>query len=256
EVMWAFSEVIDGMAEACRVFDTPVISGNVSFYNETEGRGIHPTPVIGMVGIIEDVRRIIQQGFKRAGHVVALLGETGDDLSVSEYAATIEGRAVEEMTNAGRVPRLDLERERAVQGVVLKAAEAGLLYSAHDCSDGGLAVALAESCFSSLNRAGVGADINLSSEGRTLSVTKLLYSESPSRIIISFGEAALAKIEGIADEAGCPLTVLGRTTDDSHLRIAHDGETVISLGVSEAETAWRSALGKKLGAEALAAVAE
>nr|MBA2646263.1 phosphoribosylformylglycinamidine synthase subunit PurL [Pyrinomonadaceae bacterium] len=154
EVMWAFSEVIDGMAEACEAFDTPVISGNVSFYNETEGRGIHPTPVIGMVGIIEDVRRIIQQGFKRAGHVVALLGETGDDLSVSEYAATIEGRTVEEMINAGRVPRLDLERERAVQSIVLRAAEAGLLHSAHDCSDGGLAVALAESCFSSLNRAG------------------------------------------------------------------------------------------------------
>ncbi|HVF27724.1 MAG TPA: phosphoribosylformylglycinamidine synthase subunit PurL [Pyrinomonadaceae bacterium] len=256
EVMWAFSEVIDGMAEACEAFDTPVISGNVSFYNETEGRGIHPTPVIGMVGLIEDVRRIIQQGFKQAGHVVAVLGKTGDDLSVSEYAATIEGHSVEEMMSAGRVPRLDLERERAVQSVVLRAAEAGLLHSAHDCSDGGLAVALAESCFSSLNRAGVGADINLSSEGRTLSVTELLYSESPSRIIVSFGEAALEKIEGIADEAGCPLTVLGRTTDDSRLRIAHDGDTVISLGVNEAETAWRSALGKKLGAEALAAAAE
>ncbi|MDQ3687645.1 MAG: AIR synthase related protein, partial [Acidobacteriota bacterium] len=253
EVMWSFSEVIDGMAEACRAFDTPVISGNVSFYNETEGRGIHPTPVIGMVGIIEDVRRIIQQGFKSAGHVVALLGETGDDLSVSEYAATIEGRTVEEMINAGRVPQLNLKRERAVQSVVLRVAEAGLLHSAHDCSDGGLAVALAESCFSSLNRASVGADINLSSEGHTLSVTKLLYSESPSRIIVSFDDAALAKIEGIANEAGCPLTVLGRTTNDNRLRLVHDGETVISLGVSEADTAWRTALGKKLGAEAFVA---
>jgi phosphoribosylformylglycinamidine synthase len=256
EVMWSFSEVIDGMAEACRAFGTPVISGNVSFYNETEGRGIHPTPVVGMVGIIEDVRRIIQQGFKRAGHVVALLGETSDDLSVSEYAATIEGRTVEEMMSAGRVPHLDLERERAVQSVVLRAAEAGLLHSAHDCSDGGLAVALAECCFSSLNRAGVGSEINLSPKGHALSVTKLLYSESPSRIIVSFDEAALARVEGIADEVGCTLTLLGETTDDRRLRIAYDGETVISLGVSETETAWRSALGKKLGAEALAAAAE
>jgi phosphoribosylformylglycinamidine synthase len=95
EVMWAFSETIDGMAEACRAFDTPVISGNVSFYNETEGRGILPTPVIGMVGEIEDVRRIIQPGFKSEGDLVALLGTTGDDLSISEYAATIQGRTTE-----------------------------------------------------------------------------------------------------------------------------------------------------------------
>ncbi|MGI8564841.1 MAG: phosphoribosylformylglycinamidine synthase subunit PurL, partial [Pyrinomonadaceae bacterium] len=253
EVMWAFSEVIDGMAEACEAFDTPVISGNVSFYNETEGRGIYPTPVIGMVGIIEDVRRIIQQGFKRAGHVVALLGETGDDLSVSEYAATIEGRTVEEMINAGRVPRLDLERERAVQSIVLRAAEAGLLHSAHDCSDGGLAVALAESCFSSLNRAGVGADVDLSLAPGPRSATKQLFSETPSRIVVSFDEAALARVEGIADEAGCTLTLLGETTDDRRLSIAYDTDVVISLDVGDAEEAWRTALGKKLGAEALAA---
>ena len=256
EVMWAFSEVIDGMAEACEAFDTPVISGNVSFYNETEGRGIHPTPVIGMVGIIEDVRRIIQQGFKRAGHVVALLGETGDDLSVSEYAATIEGRTVEEMINAGRVPRLDLERERAVQSIVLRAAEAGLLHSAHDCSDGGLAVALAESCFSSLNRAGFGADVDLSLAPGPRSATKQLFSETPSRIVVSFDEAALARVEWIADEAGCTLTLLGETTDDRRLSIAYDTDVVISLDVGDAEEAWRTALGKKLGAEALAAAAE
>ena len=89
--MWSFSEVIDGMAEACRAFETPVVSGNVSFYNETEGRGILPTPVIGMVGLVEDVRRVVQHGFKAAGDLVALLGETRDDLSISEYAATVRG---------------------------------------------------------------------------------------------------------------------------------------------------------------------
>src|SRR5256885_6721717 len=101
EVMWAFSEVIDGMAEACRAFGTPVVSGNVSFYNETEGRGIHPTPVIGMVGLISDVRRVVTQGFKRDGDIVALVGETRGDLSASEYEATVVGRTVEEMINAG-----------------------------------------------------------------------------------------------------------------------------------------------------------
>ncbi len=161
EVMWAFSEVIDGMAEACRALSTPVISGNVSFYNETEGRGIHPTPVIGMVGLIEDVRRVVQQGFKSEGHTIALLGETGADLAVSEYAATVLGRTFEEMATAGGVPRLDLERERAVQETTLRAVEEGLLQSAHDCADGGLAVTLAESCFSSLGRASVGAEVEL-----------------------------------------------------------------------------------------------
>src|SRR5947209_1670499 len=147
EVMWAFSEVVDGMAEACAALQTPVVSGNVSFYNETEGRGIHPTPVIGMVGLIEDVRRVVTQGFKRDGHLIAIVGETAEDLAASEYAAAVQGRTFEEMKAAGaRLPRLDLARERAVQEAVLRAAEEGLLQSAHDCADGGLAVALAESC--------------------------------------------------------------------------------------------------------------
>jgi phosphoribosylformylglycinamidine synthase len=143
EVMWSFSEVIDGMAEACRALGTPVVSGNVSFYNETEGRGIHPTPVIGMVGLVEDVRRVVQQGFKAEGHLIALLGETGEDLGVSEYAATVQGRTLEEMTRAGgRLARLDLERERAVQSACLRAAEEGLLQSAHDAADGSRRVLL------------------------------------------------------------------------------------------------------------------
>src|SRR5947207_14215883 len=107
EVMWSFSEVIDGMAEACLAFKTPVVSGNVSFYNETEGRGILPTPVIGMVGLIEDVRRVIQHGFKTSGDIIALLGVTNDDLSIRAYAATIEGRTTAEMIGTGPVPVLD-----------------------------------------------------------------------------------------------------------------------------------------------------
>ena len=118
EVMWAFSEVIDGMAEACRAFETPVVSGNVSFYNETEGRGIHPTPVIGMVGLVEDVRRIVQHGFKREGQLIALLGETGEDLAASEYAATVEGRTIDEMRAVGRVLPVVIGTEKDAVGVV------------------------------------------------------------------------------------------------------------------------------------------
>ncbi|MBA3438400.1 MAG: phosphoribosylformylglycinamidine synthase II, partial [Pyrinomonadaceae bacterium] len=252
EVMWAFSEVIDGMAEACRAFDVPVVSGNVSFYNETEGRGIWPTPVIGMVGLIEDVRRIIQHGFKAEEALIALLGETNDDLSISEYAASIEGRTGEEMTSAGRVPALDLKRELAVQTACLAAIEQGLLLSAHDCSDGGLAVALAESCFSSLNRSSVGASVLLSGP---LSIAAHLFSESPSRIIISFKESALNQVEEIARRAHCPLTMLGRTGGEQ-LRIAVNGEEIFQLNVNQLEAHWRTSLGRKLQAEIVQAAAE
>ena len=252
EVMWSFSEVIDGMAEACRAFNTPVVSGNVSFYNETEGRGILPTPVIGMVGLVNDVRRVVQHGFKAAGDIVALLGQTHDDLSISEYAATVQGRTTSEMIRGGRVPVLDLEREKAVQKACLEAAEAGLLRSAHDCSDGGLAVAVAECCFSSLNRGPVGAEIDLTG---TLPATARLFSESPSRIILSFEEAALGQMEEIAARAGCPLTILGRTGGDL-LVIKADGAEVVNVAVSDLEAAWRASLATKLRAEALAAAAE
>jgi len=207
EVMWSFSEVIDGIAEACRAFNTPVVSGNVSFYNETEGRGVLPTPVIGMVGLMEDVKRVIQPGFKNAGDFIALLGATRDDLSISEYAAVIEGRSSAQIISEGRVPVLDLEAERAVQTACLRAAEVGLLRSAHDCADGGLAVALAECCFSSLNRGVFGADIDLTGDH---DLAARLFSETPSRIIISFDESVLGDIEEIVAAAGCPMTLLGK----------------------------------------------
>jgi phosphoribosylformylglycinamidine synthase subunit PurL len=247
EVMWAFSETVDGMAESCRALNTPVVSGNVSFYNETEGNGILPTPVIGMVGLVEDAHRVIQAGFKRDGDLIALLGETGDDLSISEFAATIRGQSTDEMIATGTVPQLDLKRECGVQQACLSAAEGGLLHSAHDCADGGLAVALAECCFSTLNSAARGAEIALKGE---LSHECILFSESPSRIIISFAEAALARISEIAAAAQAPLAVIGRCGGSS-LRISINGARVIDCNVSQLEARWRSALGMKLGVEAL-----
>ncbi|HEV3471321.1 MAG TPA: AIR synthase related protein, partial [Pyrinomonadaceae bacterium] len=254
EVMWSFSEVIDGMAEACRALGTPVVSGNVSFYNETEGRGVHPTPVIGMVGLVEDVRRVVTQWFKREGHLVALFGETAEDLSVSEYAFSVAGRTVEDLRAEGaRVPRLDLERERAVQRAVLRAAEEGLLQSAHDCSDGGLAVALAESCFSSLGRAPIGAEVELS--GPELSEAAHLFSETPSRVVVSFDESARPRLEQLAAEAGAPFRLIGRVAGD-RLRVSVNGTDCVSQTVAELESAWRSALPSKLQVEVLATMAE
>ena len=245
EVMWSFSEVIDGMAEACRAFETPVVSGNVSFYNETEGRGILPTPVIGMVGLIEDVKRAVLPGFKKAGDVIALLGTTQDDLSMSEYAVSIGGVTTAEIVASGRVPALALDREVAVQNACLAAAEAGLLISAHDCSDGGLAVALAESCFSSLGRDAIGADVDLKGP---LGPIALLFSESPSRIIISFDPSDTAAVQEIAERNHAPFATLGRV-GGNELVIAVDGEETVRTEVAELESAWRDALETKLQAQ-------
>jgi phosphoribosylformylglycinamidine synthase len=252
-VMWAFSETIDGMAEACRTFNTPVVSGNVSFYNETEGRGILPTPVIGMIGLVEDVRRVVQPGFKKTGDVIALLGTTANDISLSEYAATILGIGTDEMVRKGETPQINLYAELAVQKTCLEAAEAGLIASAHDCSDGGLAIALAECCFSSLNRSAIGAEINLSaSAAGSLPANSVLFSESPSRIIISFPAASRAAIDTIAQRESCPITIIGSVGGD-RLVINGEGKNFVSLRVDEMEKAWRGSLAKKLEAEVMAA---
>jgi phosphoribosylformylglycinamidine synthase len=227
EVMWSFSETIDGMAEACRALETPVVSGNVSFYNETEGRGILPTPVIGMVGLIEDVRRVVSPGFKKEGDLIALLGTTQDE---------------------GNVPALDLDRELAVQSACLAAAEAGLLLSAHDCSDGGVGIALAESCFSSLGREAIGAEVNL--EGALSSATHL-FSESPSRIVITFDPAEAGAVCEIAERNNAPFTILGRV-GGHRLIINVNGAEAIRADVSDLEAAWRNALSDKLQAEVVA----
>ncbi len=241
EVMWSFSEVIDGITEACQVFETPVISGNVSFYNETDGKGILPTPTIGMVGLLEDVRKLITQGFKNEGDVIALLGVTNDDLSVSEYAQTILGYTTDELIESGEVPKIDLHLEKLVQDTCLKLADKQLLKSAHDCSDGGLAVAIAESCFSSLNRDAIGAEINLNNE--KLDANCQLFSESPSRIIISFSADKLDEVKEIA--GNCPFEVIGKVSGDS-LKINVNGAEVVSAKIDELQNAWKNSLKNQL----------
>jgi phosphoribosylformylglycinamidine synthase len=241
EVMRSFSDVIDGMKEACEVFETPVVSGNVSFYNETEGRGILPTPTIGMVGLVEDTRRIVTHGFKTEGDIVALLGVTNDDLTVSEYAQTVLGNSTDQLIANGRVPQIDLALEKQVQDVCLKLAEAGLIKSAHDCSEGGLAVTLAECCFSSLGRDAIGADVELTSNG--LSKEAVLFAESPSRIVISFDPENLDTVTKAVGE--CPFEVIGSVEDDT-LKIGIDGVLSINSPVAQLEGVWESSLEKRL----------
>jgi phosphoribosylformylglycinamidine synthase len=195
---------------------------------------------------------VLQPGFKREGDVIALLGVTEDDLSISEYVATVHGLPTAEMIASGKLPRLNLDRERAIQKTCLQAAESGLLQSAHDCSDGGLVVAVAECCFSSLNHAAVGADIELTG---SLSTTSLLFSESPSRIIVSLDEASVRMLEEIATRENCPITILG-TVGGNRLRITTSGEPTIDVSVSQLEDVWRNSLAQKLQAEAMALAME
>ena len=237
EVMWSFSEVIDGIKEACEMFETPIVSGNVSFYNETDGRGILPTPVIGMVGLIEDTRKIITHGFKNEGDIIAVLGVTKDDLAASEYAQTILGQTTNELIANGLAPQIDLDAEKTVQDTLLRLADEMLLASAHDCSDGGLAVAIAESCFSSLNRPAIGAEISITNNG--LSTEALLFGESPSRIVVSFRTGNLDRVKAIA--GSCPIEIIGKVTCDS-LSITLGVENVIETAVSTLENAWKTSL--------------
>ncbi|CAN5429560.1 phosphoribosylformylglycinamidine synthase subunit PurL [soil metagenome] len=241
EVMQSFSDVIDGIKEACDIFETPVVSGNVSFYNETDGRGILPTPTIGMVGLIDDTRKIITHGFKNEGDVIAILGRTYDDLSVSEYAQSVLGSTTAEQIEFGKVPKIDLDLEKKVHDTLLNLAAKFLLKSAHDCSDGGLAVAIAESCFSSLGRDAVGADIDMKSSG--LSSEALLFSESPSRIVISFAPENSDQV--LAAIADCPFEVIGKISGDK-LSVRIDGKAALLSSVAELETTWKNSLEYKL----------
>ncbi len=243
KIMWAFSETVDGIAEACEKFETPVISGNVSFYNETDGDGVLPTPTIGMVGLIEDSKKIITQGFKNEGDIIALLGTTNDDLSVSEYAQTILGFSTNELIETGEVPVLDLDLEKRVQDLCLKLNDESLINSAHDCSDGGLAVAIAEQCFASLNNEANGVIIELSA-GENLSDESILFGESPSRIIITFAPENLEKVREIIGE-DCPFDVIGQVAG-KNLKISVGGEEKVSASVSELQTIWKTSLEKML----------
>lgn len=242
EVMWSFSEVVDGISEACKAFETPIISGNVSFYNETDGRGILPTPTIGMVGIVEDVRKLITHGFKAEGDFVAVLGETRDDLAASEYAQTVLGMTTTELIENGIVPEIDLDFERRVQDTLLKLADALLLRSAHDCADGGLAVAIAESCFSSLNNPANGAEIELANSAN-LSAEALLFGETPSRIVISFAPENAEKVKEIVGDL--PFEVIGKVAGEN-LTFKVGGAEKISAAVAELETAWKTSLESRL----------
>jgi phosphoribosylformylglycinamidine synthase len=230
EIMWQFAECVRGIGDACRALGTPVVSGNVSLYNETEGQGIFPTPTVGMVGLVEPVERSCQSTFRQAGDVVVLVGSIQGEVGGSEYLAAEFGK------EAGRPPALDLAREKAVQETVRRAVREGLLSSAHDCSDGGLAVALAESCMMHDAPAGAAAPWIGAAVRIPFPVRKdfVLFGEDASRIVVSLPNAALARLEAIAKECGAPLVRLGAVGGD---RLEIQG--ALSVPVADLAKAWR-----------------
>jgi phosphoribosylformylglycinamidine (FGAM) synthase-like enzyme len=202
-VWWDLHDAIDGIGEACRALDIPVVSGNVSLYNDTGGTGIDPTVVIGMVGVIDDVAQRCTAGFRDEGDLIALVGPIVAELDASEYQRMTQG------VNSGTPPRLDIELERRVQGFILEAIAAGLLHSAHDCAEGGIAVALAESCLLGDIGAWVVLDELGTGEGLINGAAGILFGESQSRFVISFAREALVRLHELAGRQSVPFRGLG-----------------------------------------------
>jgi len=232
EIMWQFVEAIHGLRDACAALNVPVVSGNVSFYNETEGRAIPPTPTIAMVGLLDDIGCHMTQWFKGEGDVIVLLGRTLEELGGSEYLAQLG------ITN-GMPPWIDLKTERQLQTVCRQAIADGLVRSAHDCSEGGLAVALAECCLSAPTRSELGATVEL--EG-SIRPDALLFGESQSRIVVSLRRQHLARLRELADRHEVPLQVLGEVRP-RRLTIG----TLIDVSVSDMRDVWETGLPRRFG---------
>lgn len=205
DIMWQFVLAIEGMKDACEHFNIPIVSGNVSFYNETNGLSIYPTPMLGMVGLIEQADRAMTQWFKEDGDVILLLGKTRDDLGGSEYLKVMHHR------EQGSPPYLSLETEKMLHDYVLKVIHEGLVQSAHDCSDGGLVVALAESCVSAPTRAR-GAVVKL--ELGSLRRDTLLFGETQSRVVLSVKPDLADTVLNRAWDAGVPAARIGAVGGD------------------------------------------
>jgi phosphoribosylformylglycinamidine synthase subunit PurL len=243
-IMWQFSQVIDGITKACEELEIPITGGNVSFYNETLGEGIYPTPVLGIVGILEDVHKAVRPDFRESERAIVLLraAELGDatdaesEFGSSEYAKEILGAVW------GYPPELELEKEAALQKALVEMAQIEILDSAHDCSDGGIAVALAESGFAKT----IGMSVDLTSQG--LPPEFVLFGEDASRVVISCGRDKVSAIRQVAVKYGIAAELIGETAPE-HMKIRLDGRAVVSAPVSELREAYEGALERALRTE-------
>lgn len=224
EIFWQFERAVDGMSAACSKLNTPIIGGNVSLYNETNGTAVYPTPVVGMVGLVENLNHITTQQFKNDGDLIYVVGETKDEFGGSELQKLTYGRIF------GKAPEIDLDIEEKNQKQVLAAIRAGLVASAHDIAEGGLAVALSESLFGSKE---IGAKIAVNGD-----ITTALFSESQSRFLVSVKIENKEQFESLVDDA----VLIGETTNTSNLQIYSNEKLILNQKVVDLEAAWRGAI--------------
>ena len=225
EIMWQFVEAVEGIADACRALDIPITGGNVSLYNETEGRAIYPTPILGVVGLLDSAANVMTRMFKSSGDGIVLLGEDRGEIGGSEYLKIVHGLV------RGDAPSLDLARELAIQRLIVELIAAGLVRSAHDCSDGGLAVTIAESCF---DTGGIGATVDVAAVPE-------LFSETASRIVLSVSASKEKDVLARAAAAGVAARRIG-STGGTRISISTAGQKAIDVSVAEAEHVWSSAV--------------
>ncbi|HYO77798.1 MAG TPA: AIR synthase related protein, partial [Thermoanaerobaculia bacterium] len=239
EIMWQFSECIRGISEACLALDTPVVSGNVSFYNETEGRGIYPTPTVGMVGLLDSDRDGCGLAFAEANLEVILLGETRDELGGSEWQQLFAPDAL------AAAPRVELEREKALVELLLELHAAKLLRSAHDIANGGLGVALAE-----MSMDGIGAHVDLGGHADDLDATGLLASESQARAIVACSAEDRDRVLELAKNRGVRAQRIGHTAFGTFL-IERNGVPLVRVASQELGRVWRSSFAMLLAGESI-----
>jgi phosphoribosylformylglycinamidine synthase len=234
EVMWEFKEVVEGMGEACEFFKIPITGGNVSFYNETSGKGIYPTPVFGLVGILDRIEKVLNPSFKNKGDVIALVGRIENEIGGSEYLRVIFGE------NFGPCPKIDLSSEWNLHKFLMEAIENSLLLSAHDISDGGLAVCLSECSFFG----GLGFDVEIEKIGNDR-IDFILFGESPTRVVISFSEENWRRIEELAKKWNLDFLVIGRVGGD-RLVMRKGEKEIINIQLTEGERIWRKSIEEKM----------
>jgi len=228
EVYWELEETVAGLAYACRAMELPIVSGNVSLYNDSNGESaIYPTPVVGMVGVIDDYAKRVGAGFRADGDFVLLIGSSHNDLGGSEYLKVEHGYV------AGRPPSLDLGREQAVNRVVLAAAQSGYLHSAHDCAEGGMLVALAECSL----LGDIGVRCPAIRPESPLRLDAAFFGESPSRYVVSVPSRAMPEMQSLARRHHVELSLLGLTGGDT---LEFEGQLKLSLG--ELRQAWEAML--------------
>jgi phosphoribosylformylglycinamidine (FGAM) synthase-like enzyme len=241
EVMWSFAEVVEGIAEACEAFGLPVVGGNVSFYNESQGADIDPTPVVAVLGLIDDLRARPPIPHLGSADRIVLLGLTDAELGGSEWAAVLHGHG------DGRPPRADLDAARALHELTVDLVASGRLAGVHDCSDGGLAVALSEMACGGDTGFSVDLARVPTTSSAALTPAEICFSESTSRVVVAVSPADLPRVLAMAADAGVPAAEIGEAGGD---RLRADGAFDVSL--ADAHQAWSSGLPAALGAEATA----